>query len=146
MTKTTVPALFKNFPSFGARSVGFDDLFDALDRFTAMDAPTYPPYNITKTGEADYQITVAAAGFKKHEIVIEQSKEELHIKAVMGKVDGDKDIAYIHRGLALRDFSLKFKIANNVEVTEVTFDGGLLVVNLKHVVMEELKVKQIPIM
>ena len=145
MTKATIPALFKTFPAFGSRSLGFDNLFETLDRLTAMDTPAYPPYNITKTSDENYQITVAAAGFKKDEVTIEHNKQELVIKTYMVR-NGDSDAVFIHHGLALRDFTLKFKIADDVEVADAKFEDGLLTVNLKHIVPEEDKPKLIPIL
>lgn len=139
-----VPALFKYFPNFGARTVGFDHLFDMMDRISA-DVPNYPPYNISKFGDDSYKIEIAAAGFDKEEITIEYIKNDLVVKASSKEQEGSDQVSYIHRGLAMRDFVLKFKIADDVEVKEAKFENGLLIIDLKAIVPDEGKPKQIPI-
>ena len=142
MSTKTLPNLYKNFQSLGSQSIGFDPLFEALSQFTTAGVPSYPPYNITKSGDTSYQIVVAAAGFSRDEITIEHDDHELSIKS--HKAPSDDKPMFIHRGLALRDFHLKFKVADDVEVIDATFVDGLLSVNLKHI-MAITKPKMIPI-
>lgn len=142
--KHSIPALFKTFPNFGARTVGYDQLFDMMEHFTT-DIPTYPPYNILGIGEDKYQIVVAAAGFSKDEISIEKIKNDLVVKASSKSEEGSDQTTFIHRGLAMRDFVLKFKVANNVEVQGASFVNGLLKIELTTVTPDEEKALSIQI-
>ena len=149
MTKTNaaLPSLFQSFPTFGSRSVGFDDIFDSLNKFVNSDSPTYPPYNILKIGDV-YQIIIAAAGFDVKDISVELDKNELTVKSKTTTKLDDENVegcVYIYRGLALRDFVLRFKVANSVEIDSARFENGLLTINMTHVQPEEKKPKIIPI-
>lgn len=146
-TKSAVPSLFQTFPMFSSRSVGFDDIFESLNAFVNSDSSTYPPYNITKTGDV-YKIVIAAAGFSKEDIFVELDKNELIVKSkiVVATDEEPGDTTYIYRGLARRDFILRFKVADNVEIGEAKFRDGLLTISLTHIQPEDKKPKLIPIM
>ena len=135
-----------NLLPFAARTVGFEQLFNTLDAFRASDIPKYPPYNIVKTGEGDYQVVVAVAGLSKDDIKVEHDKQELVISHTLQPATEPAEIEpmFIHKGLAARDFVLRFKIAADVEVTDATHENGLLTVKLHHVTSKE-KPKLIPI-
>lgn len=129
-----------------ARSVGFDHLFDVFDSFKSYEVPKYPPYNITKTSEDDYQVVVAVAGLSKDVIKVEHDKQELIISHSAPTDDSaENKPTFIHKGLAARDFILRFKLASDVEVVDAVHENGLLTVNLKHVTTKN-SVKVIPIM
>lgn len=142
---TTSASTFKTLPGFSSRFLGFDDLFDVLDRLAYEKVPTYPPYNIVKKQD-DYQIIVAVAGFSKDEIVVEKRKNELVVFSTKPADGAQEEVVYLHRGIAKRDFELKFRLADNVEVLGAKQENGLLIIDLKHVVPEEDKPKQIPIL
>lgn len=147
MTKTLPTSLFgTELLPFAARTVGFDQLFNVLDSLKMSDIPKYPPYNIVKTSEDDYQVVVAVAGLSKDVIKVEHDKQELIISHTI--VDTEKtenEPVFIHKGLAARDFSLRFKLAADVEVIDAVHDNGLLTVNLRHINTKD-KPKLIPIM
>lgn len=131
---------------FAARTVGFDQLFNALDTLKSGDIPKYPPYNIVKTSEDDYQVVVAVAGLSKDVIKVEHDKQELVISHTLPEtVKPENEPVFIHKGLAARDFTLRFKLAADVEVIDATHENGLLTVNLRHVSVKD-KPKLIPIM
>src|SRR5580658_7374414 len=123
--------------------VGFDRLADLLDSATAEAATGYPPYNIERTGDHEYRIEIAVAGFKPEELSIEV-KESLLI--VQGrKTANDVERRFVHRGLAERNFERRFQLAEYVVVTEATLADGLLAIDLKRELPEALKPRRIEI-
>ena len=130
------------------QTVGFDrfnDLFETLlsdkeDRFEA-----YPPYNIEKTGEDGYRVTVAVAGFGEEDINIVAQDDRLVISA--SRVDKEKDEGrnYLHRGIAQRSFERTFRLADHIRVVDAAMENGLLSVSLVREVPEEKKPRMIPI-
>lgn len=126
-------------------SVGFDRVDRLLDAVSRMDDATftYPPYNIEKTGEDDYRITMAVAGFDESELEIVQQENVLLIR---GKAqEENKDRAYLHRGIARRAFERRFELADTVRVTGANMSNGLLHVELVREIPEARKPRQIPI-
>jgi molecular chaperone IbpA len=127
-------------------TVGFDRLLDAFNDLeksvTDSKATSYPPYNILKLGEHDYAIEIAVAGFKKDEIEITVENNKL---TVSGKVDQTREVDYLHRGIATRDFTREFTLAETVVVQSADMQNGLLVINLQNVVPEAAKPKRIEI-
>jgi molecular chaperone IbpA len=123
-------------------TVGFDRLFSMLDGFEA--APGYPPYNIERTGENDYRVTVAVAGFGENELSIEVKENALTIKgAKQEKEDQDGEVLY--QGIAARAFERVFQLADHVSVKAAVLESGLLHVDLVREIPEEKKPRQIPI-
>ena len=126
-------------------SVGFDrldELFETAFR-NASKETSYPPYNIAKTGEDTYRITLAVAGFGEDELEI-ISKENL--LTVRGKAaESDKDVAYLHRGIAKRAFEHRFQLADYVRVNGANLTNGLLDVDLVRELPERMKPQQIAI-
>ena len=123
-------------------TVGFDRLFSMLDGFEA--APGYPPYNIERTGENDYRVTVAVAGFGEDELSIEAKENTLTIKgSKQTKEDENGEVLY--QGIAARAFERRFQLADHVEVKGANLENGLLHVDLVREVPETLKPRQIPI-
>ena len=125
--------------------IGFDRLFDDVSKKFANTAQTnYPPYNVIKTGENDYAIEIAVTGFSKDEILVKVEQEQLVISAVSTKEQPDDD-KYLYRGLAARDFTRRFSLADHVEVVDAIIADGLLTVTLKRVLPEALKPRTITI-
>ena len=124
-------------------TVGFDRLFDMLsDGFEA--APGYPPYNIERTGENDYRITVAVAGFGENELSLEAKENTLTIKGEKQQSEEKKD-EVLYQGIAARAFERVFQLADHVQVKGAALENGLLHVDLVREVPEAKKPRQIPI-
>ena len=123
-------------------TVGFDRLFSMLDGFDA--APGYPPYNIERTGENDYRITVAVAGFGENELSIESKENTLTIKgSKQTKDEPNGDVLY--QGIAARAFERVFQLADYITVKAAKLENGLLHVDLVREIPEAKKPRQIPI-
>ena len=123
-------------------TVGFDRLFSMLDGFEA--APGYPPYNIERTGENDYRITVAVAGFGDSELSIESKENTLTIKGEK-QVKQDNTAEVLHQGIAARAFERLFQLADYVQVKGANLENGLLHVDLVREIPEAKKPRQIAI-
>jgi molecular chaperone IbpA len=127
-------------------TVGFDRLFNLFDQLGGVDgsAPTYPPYNIERTGENAYRITVAVAGFKDDELAIESKENTLTIRGEkQAKQDNGGEVLY--QGIAARAFERRFQLADHVFVKGASLENGLLHVDLEREVPEAMKPRQIPI-
>ena len=126
-------------------TVGFDRLVQLLDNVSGPDAdvPAFPPYNIERTGESQYRITMAVAGFSQDDIKIEEKEQSLTIKGE--KKPEDKERQFLHRGIATRAFERRFQLADHVEVTGADIKDGLLHVDLVRNVPERLKPRTIAI-
>jgi len=126
-------------------TVGFDRMADLLDRVLTQDtgSATYPPYNIEKTADGGYRISVAVAGFAGSDLNVEQHEQELIVAA--GKADDDPAGTYLHRGIATRAFEKRFQLADHVRVTGATHENGMLHVDLIREVPEALKPRRIEI-
>jgi molecular chaperone IbpA len=127
-------------------TVGFDRLFSMLDNVAGFDsAPGYPPYNIERTGENTYRITVAVAGFSEPEISIVAKEDTLTIKGEkQAKTDEDKG-EVLYQGIAARAFERAFQLAEHVEVKGASLENGLLHVDLVREIPEAKKPRQIAI-
>ena len=123
-------------------TVGFDRLFSMMDGFDA--APGYPPYNIERTGENAYRISVAVAGFSEPEISIVAKENTLTIKGEKAKSDEAKG-EVLYQGIAARAFERVFQLAEHVEVRGALLENGLLHVDLVREVPEAKKPRQIAI-
>ena len=125
-------------------TVGFDRIADLMDRVSATDAqPTYPPYNIEKTAEHGYRISVAVAGFTPDELNVEVKEQTLVIAARKG--EGDAQARYLHRGIATRAFERRFTLADHVRVTGASHEHGMLHIDLVREMPEALKPRRIEI-
>ena len=123
--------------------VGFDKLFNELENSSNFKDTTYPAYNIEKIGDEKYIITMAVSGFGEQDINIELLNGFLTVE---GKIKEKSEAGnFLHRGIATRAFSKKFRIAENVEVTEATLKDGLLNISLRREIPEAEIPKQIPI-
>jgi molecular chaperone IbpA len=125
-------------------AIGFDRLFKLLDQSAGFDSEsTYPPYNIERTGENAYRITLAVAGFSQEELKIGVKEQALSIAGEKTPDAGEK--AYLHRGIATRAFERRFQLADHVDVTGARFENGLLHVDLVRNVPESKKPRTIAI-
>ncbi len=132
------------FAPFYRSAIGFDRLFQLLDRSVNFDSEsTYPPYNIERTGENAYRITLAVAGFSQDELKIEVKEQTLSVAGEKAAEDGEK--TYLHRGIAARAFERRFQLADHVDVTGAKFENGLLHVDLVRNVPESKKPRTIAI-
>jgi len=123
-------------------TVGFDRLFDMLDQATRVE-PNWPPYNIEKTGEDQYRITMAVAGFSLDEIELVQKENTLLVTGQ--KHPEPEGVQVLHRGIAARTFKQSFDLADHVKVTSAGLDNGLLTIELKREIPEALKPRKIEI-
>ena len=118
-------------------SIGMDDWFDRIGSLHQTES-NYPPYNVIQESNVDFRLEVALAGFKKSEITVFTENNKLFI-------EGDKEInnekEYVHHGLATRAFKRAWTISDDIEITEVTFEDGLLAVKLSKVVPEHQRKK-----
>ena len=126
-------------------TIGFDRLARLVDAATRVDgtAVSYPPYNIEKTGEDSYRLTMAVAGFAQDELDITVHENTL---IVTGKAkQEDENGSFLHRGIARRAFERRFSLADHLKVTGASLDNGLLHVDLVREVPEAMKPRQIKI-
>jgi molecular chaperone IbpA len=124
-------------------AIGFDRLANALESANRADAGGYPPYNIELTGEDQYRISLAVAGFRADEIDIEV-KENL-LKVIGQKSSDVADRQYLHRGIANRNFERTYQLADYVRVEGADLRDGLLHIDLKREVPEAMKPRRIEI-
>lgn len=125
-------------------SVGFDHLNRLLDSALTSDgASAYPPYNIEKVSDDDYRVTMAVAGFSPEELTITVQEGTL---ILAGKAtDDDADRKFLHRGIAKRAFERRFELADTIQVGDASFENGLLQVELRRVIPEHKKPRNIAI-
>lgn len=128
-------------------TVGFDRLFSMLDQASGLEAPTqsYPPYNIERTGENAYRISVAVAGFTDKDISIEVKEQALTIRGEKAVGEGEAKPDYLHQGIAARAFERRFQLADHVQVRGAVLEHGLLHVDLVREIPEAMKPRQIAI-
>ncbi len=129
-------------------TVGFDRLFSMLDQLPGVDqsTPSYPPYNIERTGENAYRITVAVAGFSESELSIESRENTLSIRGVKEAPASDNPAPeMLHQGIAARAFERRFQLADHVQVTGAKLANGLLHVELVREIPEAQKPRRIEI-
>ena len=126
-------------------TVGFDRITDLMDRVLSSDVsqPTYPPYNIEKTAENAYRISIAAAGFAQEDLTVEVKENTLHVTA--RRAADDAQHTYLHRGIATRAFDRRFALADHVRVTGAVHDLGMLHIDLLRETPEALKPRRIEI-
>jgi molecular chaperone IbpA len=108
-------------------------------------APSYPPYNIEKTGEDAYRISIAVAGFGEGDLNIEVKDQGLTVTAKKREVAEDEQPHYLHRGIAERGFERRFQLADHMKVTGAALENGLLHIDLVREVPEALKPRTIAI-
>jgi molecular chaperone IbpA len=126
-------------------TVGFDQIADLMDRAISSDAGTnsYPPYNIEKTSDDGWRISIAVAGFGEDDLAIEVKDRSLHVTA--RKAEDEAQRKYLHRGIATRAFERRFHLADHVRVTGASHENGMLHIDLTREVPEALKPRRIEI-
>ena len=124
-------------------TVGFDRLFDLLDQAHRVEPMNWPPYNIERTSEDDYRITMAVAGFSPDEIEMTQHQNALLVSGQKKTPEDNSQV--LHRGIATRSFKQTFNLADHVKVTGASLENGLLTIELKREVPEALKPRRIEI-
>lgn len=128
-------------PPFWRSSVGFDRLFDLVSDATNRD-DDYPMYDIARSGENQYQITLALAGFSPEEITITAEQSTLTVE---GREANKGDHDYLYQGISLRPFRRVFNLADYVQVKDATFENGMLKIDLVREAPEEMKSRRIAI-
>ncbi|MCR9111669.1 MAG: Hsp20 family protein [Rhodobacteraceae bacterium] len=126
-------------------TIGFDQIADMMDRVLSGDVnhPTYPPYNIEKTADDAYRISIAVAGFADADLSVEVKEGALIVSARKAEDEGER--TYLHRGIATRAFERKFQLADHVRVSGATHADGMLHIDLVREVPEALKPRRIEI-
>jgi molecular chaperone IbpA len=139
-----MPMRQPEFAPFYRSAIGFDRLFQMLDQANGFDSEsTYPPYNIERTGDNAYRITLAVAGFTPAELKIEVKEQTLTVSGEKAAESASK--SYVHRGIAARAFERRYQLADHVDVTGANFENGLLHVDLVRNVPESKKPRSITI-
>ena len=127
-------------------TVGFDRLFTMVDQRSGVDvARTYPPYNIERTGETAYRISIAVAGFAEQDLSIETRENARVLRGSKAPVEGEIKSEVLYQGIAARAFERRFQLADHVQVTGASLEHGLLHVDLVREVPEAQKPRQIAI-
>jgi molecular chaperone IbpA len=126
-------------------TVGFDQIADIMDRVLASDTtgPSYPPYNIEKTADDTYRISIAVAGFSDQDLDVEVKENALVVSAKKAEEDGAK--TYLHRGIATRAFERRFQLADHVRVVGASHIDGMLHIDLVRELPEAYKPRRIEI-
>jgi molecular chaperone IbpA len=128
--------------------IGFDTMFDQMERrFANSVSNNYPPHNILRTGENQYEIQVAVTGFEKSEISVQVEGNVLTVKGEGAESirHEQPDVVYLHRGLATRDFVREFPLAEHIEVVGAEIKNGMLIVKLIRNIPESEKPRVINI-
>ena len=123
--------------------VGFEALFDELDKVSDFKETNYPAYNIEKTNQNSFIISIAVAGLNENSINIQFKRGLLKVEALNN--DKKQNIEYLHKGLAQRSFIKTFRLQNNLEVLSAVLQNGILNIHLKSIVPEEEEIKNIKI-
>jgi len=132
-----------NYAPLTRFAVGFEDLFREMDKLNLNSTNTaYPPYNIVSVDENKFQIEVAVAGFAEKDLDITL---ENGVLTITGNKEEEESREFVHKGIAMRDFTRTFRLATHIEVEGADLKNGLLVVTLKRHIPEELKPKKIAI-
>jgi molecular chaperone IbpA len=128
-------------------TVGFDRMFNLLDTLGGADGavPAYPPYNIERTGENAYRVTMAVAGFGEDDLSIEAKENTLTVKGEKKSETEEKESEFLYRGIAARAFERRFQLADHVEVKGASLENGLLHIDLVREIPEAMKPRTIAI-
>lgn len=127
-------------------TVGFDRLFNMFDTMTQPEGvQSYPPYNIERLSENSYRISMAVAGFSEDEIDIVAQRNQLTVKGEKSRENDSDDSEFLYRGIASRSFERRFQLADHVEVVGAHLQNGLLHIELKREIPEEMKPRKITV-
>ena len=144
MVTSKAVSLFDNFNQLTPYAVGFDRVFDTLNRYVDNNVQStgFPPYNIRKEGDYNYVIEMALAGFGKEDIQVEVAESTLSIRSVK---ENPEDDSTQYRGISYRRFERKFTLADDLVVNSANLENGMLYVSLERVVPEEKKPRLITV-
>jgi molecular chaperone IbpA len=134
-----------DFAPLTRSSVGFDRWFDLINNAQLLDGQEnrFPPYDIARTGEESYRISLAVAGFSPNDISITAQQNLL---TVVGSKPGDgQQREYLHQGISVPNFERRFSLADHVEVEAASYDNGLLMIDLARKIPEAMKPRRVPI-
>jgi molecular chaperone IbpA len=131
-----------DFSPFARNAIGFETLFDRLNDRPQDNNEGYPPYDIIRKGEDQFQINIAVAGFSRDEIAI---TAEASLLTVAGKKHNKDDVEYLYQGISARSFERRFNLAEYIEVDDATFENGLLHINLVRRIPDKMKPRKISI-
>src|SRR5438270_7950492 len=136
-----------DFAPFYRSTIGFDRVFSTLDQLVGVEGSvsSYPPYNIERTGENAYRISVAVAGFTDADLSIETKETRLTIRGEKQTKDEEKTSDVLYQGIAARTFERSFQLADYVKVKGASLENGLLHVDLVREIPEAMKPRAIPI-
>jgi len=129
---------FLNMPSlvnFERRAIGYDRLFQQLMEMPEKDNQSYPPHNLIKESDTEFKIELALAGFTKEEVKVVQEEQTLTIRGNNSEKEGNENI--LHKGIASRAFTKTFDLADNIEVTEASFENGMVIIKLRQDIPED---------
>ena len=134
-----------NLPELARATVGFDRVFQEMDRLYENSAKgsSYPPYNIAQFAENEYMISLAVAGFDMDNLEITLEKNNLTVKGTAP--GGDEEVTYLHKGVGGRNFRRQFTLADNIEVVDAKLELGMLNIHLQRNIPEEQQPKRIEI-
>jgi len=134
-----------DFAPLNRATIGFDQIADLMDRALTNDVsqPSYPPYNIEKTDDDSYRISIAVAGFSDDDLSVEVKENALVVSARKGEEDESR--SFLHRGIATRAFERRYTLADHVRVTGASHADGMLHIDLHREVPEALKPRRIAI-
>ena len=131
-------------PLYGS-TVGFDQLFNMFDSLAGNEPASYPPYNIERTGENAYRVTLAVAGFQEENLEIEAKENVLTVRGVQNEQGQNGQREVLYQGIAGRSFERRFQLAEHVEVSGANLDNGLLHIDLVRHIPETMKPRKISI-
>ena len=126
--------------------VGFETLWDSMDRIATESRPqTYPPYNLIKEDDYNYKIELAVAGFTSDQIKVSHEPEKNQLTIAGDQTGSDSESSFIHRGIAERQFSRTWTVADTIIVRGADLTDGILSISLEKLIPEEKKPKEISI-
>jgi molecular chaperone IbpA len=147
VTSNTLSLFNENFNKLTPYAVGFDRMFDNLNRYVDNNQQVhggFPPYNIRKEGDYNYAIEMALAGFGKKDIEIEVKDGTLAVRSTKEN-ETDTDDNQLYRGISFRKFDRKFTLSEDIVVQEASLENGMLTINLERIVPEEKKSRLIEV-
>ena len=147
VTSNTLSLFNENFNKLTPYAVGFDRMFDNLNRYVDNNQQAhggFPPYNIRKEGDYNYAIEMALAGFGKKDIDMEVKDGTLAVRSTKEN-ETDTDDNQLYRGISYRKFDRKFTLSEDIVVQEASLENGMLTINLERIVPEEKKSRLIEV-
>lgn len=136
--------IFSLFPNIDRWAIGYDEMFEALEKMSVSKSAGFPPYNIIKDGDK-YQVVMALAGYKKDQLNIKVEDRKLIVETVEKDEDNEPDATVLHKGIAQRNFRSTFALGEYVQVKGAKLEDGLLTIDLELELPDEKKPRQISI-